>query len=134
VVPTRRIFRGASTEARVTFISLFLTLTTAADHFRALGNHGLSLDLDGGGELRGKGVTDVFLLLARVWPTVALIAVPFGTVTIVVGCGALLETLAAFGVSASSWWRQPGWWPWLRGLLQSRSLPLPQQAKVCDGT
>jgi hypothetical protein len=41
-----------------------------------------------------------FLLLARVWPTVALIAVPFGTATIVVVCGALLETLAAFGVSA----------------------------------
>jgi len=56
------------------------------------------------------------LLLARVWPTVALIAVPFGTVTMVVGCGALLGTLAAFGVSAFSgvaaaslvaWFEQP---------------------------
>jgi hypothetical protein len=57
-----------------------------------------------------------FLLLARVWPTVALIAVPFGTVTIVAGCDALLETLAAFGGSAFSgvaaaslvaWFEQP---------------------------
>jgi hypothetical protein len=35
-----------------------------------------------------------------VWPTVALIAVPFGTVTSVAGCGALVETLAALGASA----------------------------------
>src|SRR5260370_19208275 len=57
-----------------------------------------------------------FLLLARVWPTVALIAVPFGTVTSVVGCGSLLGTLAAFGASAFlgvaasslvAWFEQP---------------------------
>src|SRR5713226_5174769 len=34
----------------------------------------------------------LFLSVASVWPTVALIAVPFGTVTIVVGCGALAAT------------------------------------------
>src|SRR5258706_2568643 len=58
-----------------------------------------------------------FLLLARVWPTVALIAVPFGTVTRGVCCGCLFRMLAAFGgsaflgVAASSlvvaWFEQP---------------------------
>src|SRR6266478_205842 len=41
---------------------LALDLDDAADHLRALGNHGLPLYLDGGGELRGKGVTDVVLV------------------------------------------------------------------------
>src|SRR6266436_451655 len=41
---------------------LALDLDHTADHFRALGNHGLSLDLDGCGELRGKGITDVVLV------------------------------------------------------------------------
>src|SRR5713226_4484330 len=34
----------------------------AADHFRALGNHGLSLYRDGRGEARGKGITNVVLV------------------------------------------------------------------------
>src|SRR5258708_4585372 len=55
-------------------------------------------------------------LQAGVGLSVALIAVLFGTVTIVVGRGALLGTLAAFGVSAFSgvaaaslvaWFEQP---------------------------
>src|SRR6266849_89519 len=43
----------------------------------------------------------LFLSVASVWPTVALIAVPFGTVTIVVGCAALAAT-AGFAAAAGS--------------------------------
>src|SRR3984893_10663595 len=39
-----------------------LDLDDAPDHFRSLGNHGLSLYLDGCGEPRGKHVTDVVLV------------------------------------------------------------------------
>src|SRR6266852_4361833 len=39
-----------------------LDLDDAADHFRALRNHGLSLYLDGRGELRSKGITGVVLV------------------------------------------------------------------------
>src|SRR6266404_3454238 len=39
-----------------------LDLDDAADHFRALGNHGLSLYLDGRSELRGKGIARVVLV------------------------------------------------------------------------
>src|SRR5216684_153800 len=41
--------------------------------------------------LAAKVSPTLFLSVASVWPTVALIAVPFGTVTIVVGCGAFAE-------------------------------------------
>ena len=42
----------------------------------------------------------MFLSVASVWPIVALMTVPFGTVTIVVGCDALLATGAGFAVAA----------------------------------
>ena len=41
---------------------LVLDFDDAPDHFRSLGNHGLSLYLDGRGEPRGKHVTDVVLV------------------------------------------------------------------------
>src|SRR5712692_9406395 len=41
----------------------------------------------------------LFLSVASVWPTVALISVPFGTVTIAAGCGALV---AAAGFAGSA--------------------------------
>jgi len=61
---------------RVTFISLFLTLTTRPTTFAPLGITVFPSTWTGG-ELRGKGVTDVVLLAGESWPTVALIAVPF---------------------------------------------------------
>ncbi len=48
--------------------------------------------------LAAKVSPTLFLLLASVWPTVALISVPFGTVTVAVGCGALF-TAAAFAAA-----------------------------------
>src|SRR5712691_11079036 len=95
---------------------LVLDLDDAPDHFCPFGNHGLSSTWTGVESLAANVSPTWFLLLARVWPTVALISVPFGRVTIVVGCGALLETVAAFGVSAFSgvaaaslvaWFEQP---------------------------
>src|SRR5882724_4988769 len=41
---------------------LALDLDDAADHFRALGNHGLPLYLNGRGEPRGKSIADVALV------------------------------------------------------------------------
>src|SRR5260370_6735436 len=60
----------------------------------------------------------LFLFVASVWPTVALIAVPFGTVTIAVGCGALA---AAAGFAASGFLAAAGFLP------ARRSQPPPGQ-------
>src|SRR6266550_7594928 len=109
-------FPCSSTEARVTFNSLFFTLTTRPTTFAPFGITVFPSTWTGVESLAANVSPTWFLLLARVWPTVALIAVPFGTVTIVAGCGALLETVAAFGVSAFSgvaaaslvaWFEQP---------------------------
>ena len=95
---------------------MFLTFTTRPTTFAPLGITVFPSTWTGVESFAAKVSPTWFLLLARVWPTVALIAVPFGTVTIVVGCGALLETLTAFGVSAFfvvaaallvAWFEQP---------------------------
>src|SRR6267378_612652 len=44
--------------------------------------------------LAAKVSPTLFLSVASVWPTVALISVPFGTVTIAIGTGALLTAVA----------------------------------------
>src|SRR5207244_490491 len=94
----------------------FLTLTTRPTTFAPLGITVFPSTWTGVVSLAANMSPTWFLLLARVWPTVALIAVPFGTVTIVAGCGALFATLAAFGGSAFSgvaaaslvaWFEQP---------------------------
>src|SRR6267154_3355079 len=51
--------------------------------------------------LAAKVSPTLFLSVASVWPIVALMTVPFGTVTIVVGCDAF-ATGAGFAVAAGS--------------------------------
>src|ERR1700674_5612849 len=85
-------------------MSLLLTLTTRPTTFAPFGITVFPSTCMGVVSFAAKVSPAWFLLLVSVWPTVALIAVPFGTVTIVVDSGALLATLAAFGASAFGVW------------------------------
>src|SRR5712691_6838824 len=87
-----------TTEASVTFSSCFLTATMRPVTGAPLGITVFPSTLIVEVRLPAKVSPTLFLLLASVWPTIALIAVPFGTVTIAAGGGALL---AATGLGAA---------------------------------
>src|SRR5260370_41075621 len=86
------------TEGSVTFSSFFLILTMRPVTCAPFGITVFPSTLMGEVRLAAKVSPTLFLSVASVWPTAALISVPFGTVTIAVGSGALF-TAAPFAAT-----------------------------------
>src|SRR6476646_146036 len=88
-----------TTEDSATFNSCFFTVTIRPVTCAPFGITVFPSTSIGVLRLAANVSPTLFLSLASVWPTVALIAVPFGTVTIVAG-SCVLATAAAFGAVA----------------------------------